>query len=146
METTPRTRYFKTEEVGQKWFVVDASGQTLGRLASRVAHVLRGKHKPQFTPNSDVGDFVIVVNASKVELAANRLEQKELYRNTLYPGGARFTSVKDLLQTRPEVVIEHAVKGMLPKNRLGKRIGMKLKVYGGSDHPHSAQQPEPLKF
>ncbi len=146
METTPRTRFFKTEEVGQKWYVVDASGQTLGRLASRVAHVLRGKHKPQFTPNSDVGDFVIVVNASKVELAANRLEQKELYRNTQYPGGARFTSVKDLLQTRPEVVIEHAVKGMLPKNRLGKRIGMKLKVYGGSDHPHSAQQPEPLKF
>lgn len=146
METTPRTRFFKTEEVGQKWYVVDASGQTLGRLASGVAHVLRGKHKPQFTPNADVGDFVIVVNASKVALADSRMDQKELYRNTLYPGGARFTAVKDLLQTRPEVVIEHAVKGMLPKNRLGKRIGMKLKVYGGSDHPHSAQQPEPLKF
>ena len=146
METTPRTRFFKTEEVGQKWYVVDAAGQTLGRLASRVAHILRGKHKPQFTPNADVGDFVIVVNAAKIELASKRLEQKELYRNTLYPGGARFAAVKELLQTRPEIVVEHAVKGMLPKNRLGKRIGMKLKVYGGSDHPHVAQQPEPLKF
>ena len=146
METTPRTRFFKTEEVGQKWYVVDATGQTLGRIASRVAHVLRGKHKPQFTPNADVGDFVIVVNAGKVVLTGNRLEQKELYRNTLYPGGARFTGVRELLQTRPEIVIEHAVKGMLPKNRLGKRVGMKLKVYGGSEHPHAAQQPETLKF
>ncbi len=146
VETTPRTRFFKTEEVGQKWYVVDAAGQTLGRLASEIAHVLRGKHKPQYTPNADVGDFVIVVNASQIQLTGKRLDQKELYRNTLYPGGARFTAVKELIKSRPEVVVEHAVKGMLPKTRLGRRIGMKLKVYGGSDHPHTAQRPEPLKF
>lgn len=146
METSPKTKFFKTEDVGQKWYVVDASGQTLGRIASKVAHILRGKHKPQFTPNADVGDFVIVVNAAKIDLAGKRLEQKQLYRNSLYPGGQRFTYVKELLQTRPDFVVEHAVKGMIPKTKLGRRIFQKLKVYGGADHPHAAQNPETLKF
>ena len=146
METTPKTKFYSTEEVGRKWYVVDAAGQTLGRIASRVAHVLRGKHKPQFTPNADVGDFVIIVNAEKVELTGKRLELKQLYHNTLYPGGDRFVGVRDLMKTRPEIVMEHAVKGMIPKNRLGRRMIKKLKVYRGNEHPHAAQQPEPLKF
>ncbi|MEX2116514.1 MAG: 50S ribosomal protein L13 [Bacteroidota bacterium] len=144
METSPRTRFFKPEEVQQKWYVVDASGQTLGRIASQVARVLRGKHKPHFTPNFDVGDFVVVINAEKVLLTGKRVELKQLYHNTLYPGGARFESVWDLLITKPERVMEHAVKGMLPHNRLGRKIFKKLKVYKGDQHPHAAQKPEPM--
>ncbi len=146
METSPRTEFFKSEDVQQKWYVVDASGKTLGRIASQVARVLRGKHKPQFTPNADVGDFVVVVNAEKVMLTGNRIEMKQLYHNTLYPGGARFESVRDLLKTKPEYVMEHAVKGMLPHTRLGRKIFKKLKVYRGDKHPHVAQRPEPLPF
>jgi large subunit ribosomal protein L13 len=144
METSPRTRFFKPEEVQQKWYVVDASGQTLGRIASQVARVLRGKHKPHFTPNFDVGDYVVVINAEKVIVTGKREELKQLYHNTLYPGGARFESVRDLLVTKPEVVMEHAVKGMLPHNRLGRKIFKKLKVYKGDKHPHAAQMPEPM--
>ena len=146
METAPRTRFFKTSDAQQKWYVVDASGQTLGRIASHVAHILRGKHKPIFTTNADVGDFVVVINAEKVELTGKRVEKKELYHNTGYPGGARFESFKDLMKTKPEFVVEHAVKGMLPHNRLGRRIGMKLKVYRGASHPHAAQHPETMSF
>ena len=146
METSPRTRFFKPGEVEQKWYVVDASGQTLGRIASRVAHVLRGKHKPHFTPNFDLGDFVVVINAEKVVVTGKREELKELYHNTLYPGGARFKSVRDLLKVRPEVVMEHAVKGMLPHNKIGRKIFKKLKVYRGDQHPHAAQKPEPLSL
>lgn len=146
METSPNTRFFKPEEVGQKWYLVDAEGKTLGRIASQVARVLRGKHKPQFTPNFDVGDFVVVINAEKVIVTGRREELKELYHNTLYPGGARFESFRNLIKRRPEHVMEHAVKGMLPHNRLGRRMGQKLKVYAGDKHPHSAQQPEPLQF
>ncbi|MBI2618893.1 MAG: 50S ribosomal protein L13 [Ignavibacteriales bacterium] len=144
METSPRTRFFKPGEVEQKWFVVDATGKTLGRVASQVARVLRGKHKPQFTPNFDLGDFVVVINAEKVQLTGKREELKQLYHNTLYPGGARFRSVRDLLQSRPEEVMEHAVRGMLPHNRLGRKIFRKLKVYRGESHPHAAQKPEQL--
>lgn len=144
METSPRTRFFKPEEVQQKWYVVDAAGQTLGRIASQVARVLRGKHKPHFTPNFDVGDYVVVINAEKVIVTGKREELKQLYHNTLYPGGARFESVRDLLVTKPEVVMEHAVKGMLPHNRLGRKIFKKLKVYKGDKHPHAAQMPEPM--
>ena len=144
MESSPRTRFFKDEEVPQKWFVVDASGKTLGRVASRIAHIIRGKHKTTFTPNADLGDFVVVINAEKVVLAGKRQELKEYYHNTLYPGGARFESFKNVLKTKPEVVLEHAVKGMLPHNRLGRRMMKKLKVYAGSEHPHKAQQPEAL--
>ena len=146
METSPRTHFFKPEEVEQKWYVVDASGQTLGRIASQVARVLRGKHKPQFTPNFDIGDFVVVINAEKVLVTGKREELKQLYHNTLYPGGARFESVRDLLATKPEMVMEHAVKGMLPHNRLGRKIFKKLKVYKGEKHPHAAQKPEPMSL
>lgn len=144
METSPRTRFFKPEEVQQKWYIVDASGKTLGRVASGVARLLRGKHKPQFTPNFDLGDFVIVINAEKVAMTGKREELKQLYHNTLYPGGARFESFRDLIQRKPEFVMEHAVRGMLPHNRLGRKIARKLKVYRGSEHPHTAQKPETL--
>ncbi|MBI4429685.1 MAG: 50S ribosomal protein L13 [Ignavibacteriales bacterium] len=146
METSPKTKFFKQSEVPQKWFVVDAQGKTLGRIASQVARILRGKHKPTFTPNADVGDYVVVVNADKVHVTGKRTELKEFYRNTGYPGGARFTKFKELIETRPEWVFEHAVKGMIPHNRLGRRIIQKLKVYRGSSHPHSAQKPESLSL
>lgn len=145
MKTSPTTIFFKKEDADRKWFVVDASDKTLGRLASHVAHVLRGKHKPQFTPNNDVGDFVVVVNVEKVKLSGKREELKTLFHNTGYPGGGRMESVRELLKTRPETVMEHAVKGMIPKNRLGRQMIKKLKVYRGPEHPHAAQKPEELK-
>jgi len=137
------TRSVRSNEVERRWWVVDASGQTLGRLASRVAALIRGKHKPSFTPHVDCGDFVIVVNADKVVLKGKRAEQKQYFRYTGYPGGARFEKVADLLARNPAKVIEHAVYGMLPKNRLGRRMRLKLKVYAGASHPHQAQKPEP---
>ena len=138
------TYFFKQSEVEQKWYLVDAQGQTLGRLATQVAKVLRGKHKPVFTPNIDAGDFVIVVNAEKIKLTGKRTELKEYFHYTGYPGGAVFDSFKDLVKKNPQRVIEHAVKGMLPHNRLGKKIIKKLKVYSGVEHPHMAQKPEAL--
>jgi large subunit ribosomal protein L13 len=146
VNTSPKTRFFKPEEVNQKWYLVDANGKILGRLASHVARLLRGKHKPKFTPNHDLGDFVVVINAEKVKLLGKRPELKELFHNTGYPGGARFESFKELIKTKPEKVMEHAVKGMLPHNRLGRQIFKKLKVYRGSQHPHAAQRPEPISF
>ena len=142
METAPKTKFFKSEDANQKWFIVDVSGKTLGRVASKIAHIIRGKHKTTFTPNNDLGDFVVVINAEKVVVTGKREELKEYYHNTLYPGGARLESFKDVIQRKPEEVVEHAVKGMLPHNRLGRRMFKKLKVYVGSSHPHSAQQPE----
>ncbi|TCS94153.1 50S ribosomal protein L13 [Hazenella coriacea] len=137
-----RTTYMaKPLEVERKWYVVDAKGKTLGRLATEVATLLRGKHKPQFTPHVDTGDFVIVINASQVELTGKKLEQKMYYRHTGYPGGLRATSAGDLRATRPERMIELAVKGMLPKGTLGRQQLKKLKVYASSEHPHEAQQP-----
>ncbi len=144
MKILNKTRAFKAEEVGKKWFIVDAGGKTLGRVASQVARILRGKHKPQFTPNADVGDFVIVVNVEKVRVTGKRVELKEYFHNTGYPGGARWEKFKELIQTKPEVVFEKAVKGMLPHNRLGRKMFMKLKVYRGSSHPQVAQKPETL--
>ncbi len=138
------THFFTNEEVDKKWFLVDADGKTLGRLASKVAHILRGKHRPTFTPNSDVGDFVIVVNADKIKLTGRRPELKKYFHYTGYPGGAVFEDFKDMMKTKPEKVIYHAVKGMIPHNRLGKRVASKLKVYAGPNHPHSAQTPEKL--
>lgn len=146
MEISPKTRFFKPAEVQQKWYLVDASGHTLGRIASRVAHLLRGKHKPAFTPNNDLGDYVVIVNVEKVRLTGKRTELKKLYHNTGYPGGARFESFKELIKTKPEFVMEHAIKGMLPHNRLGRKIFKKLKVYRGAQHPHTAQQPESISF
>ena len=138
------TYFFKQSEVEQKWYLVDAQGQTLGRLATQVAKVLRGKHKPVFTPNIDAGDFVIVVNAEKIKVTGKRTELKEYFHYTGYPGGAVFQSFKDMVKKNPQRVIEHAVKGMLPHNRLGKKIIKKLKVYPGVEHPHTAQKPEAL--
>lgn len=136
------TRSVKAEEVERKWWVVDASGQTLGRLASQVAKLLRGKHKPIFTPHVDCGDFVIVVNPEKIKVKGRRYDLKEYFHYTGYPGGERFEKFKDLLQRKPEFIIRHAVWGMLPKNRLGRKIIKKLKVYRGPSHPHSAQKPQ----
>ena len=146
MNTSPKTRFFKQQDLQQKWYLVDANGQTLGRIASHVAHILRGKHKPEFTPNHDLGDFVVIVNSEKVKLTGKRPELKELFHNTGYPGGARFESFKELIKTNPEKVMEHAVKGMLPHNRLGRQMFKKLKVYRGAQHPHAAQKPQPISF
>ncbi|MDQ3804051.1 MAG: 50S ribosomal protein L13 [Acidobacteriota bacterium] len=128
----------------RKWYVVDADGQTVGRLATEVARVLTGKNKPQYTPFLDTGDHVIVINARKAVFKGSKAEQKVYHHHTLYPGGLRSISVKDQFAKHPERVIELAVRGMLPKNKLGKAMAKKLKVYGGAEHPHAAQRPEPL--
>ncbi len=140
------TYSFKQDEVQQKWYLVDASGQTLGRVASRIAHLLRGKHKPIFTTNVDCGDYVVVVNAEKVKIAPKREELKTYFHQTLYPNGGTTESLKQVMRTKPERVLEHAVKGMIPHNRLGARVFKKLKIYTGPNHPHKAQKPEPIKF
>lgn len=139
-----KTSSAKSHEIERKWFVIDAQGQTLGRLATRVATVLRGKHKPIYTPHIDCGDYVIVVNADKINVTGQKLDQKMYYRHSGYPGGLKQVSLRRQLQTHPERVIEAAVRGMLPKNRLGRKMFKKLKVYDGPDHPHQAQQPGPL--
>ncbi len=141
-----RTYSAKEGENKKSWYIVDADGQTVGRLATEVARVLRGKHKAVFTPHIDTGDFVVVINAAKVKMTGKRMDQKEYYHNTLYPGGARFDKFKDVRAKNPDRIIESAVKGMLPKSSLGKAVGMKLKVYSGSEHPHEAQQPKVLKI
>ncbi len=130
--------------VDRKWWVIDAEGKTLGRLASQIATVLRGKNKPTFTPHVDTGDFVIVVNAKKVVLTGNKLNQKQYVRHSGEPGGFRAESYGDLIERKPELPITKAVKGMLPKNILGRALITKLKVYAGPDHPHAAQKPQPL--
>lgn len=136
------TKSIRKEDVESKWYIIDAADQTLGRIASQVAFILRGKHKPSYTPHVDCGDFVIVINAEKVQVQGKRAEMKEYFRYTGYPGGGRFTTFKDAIAQKPAFVIEHAVKGMLPKNRLGAVINKKLKVYAGAEHPHKAQKPE----
>lgn len=136
------THFFKTTDTVQKWHLIDAQGKTLGRISSEVASLLRGKHKPTFTPNADLGDHVIVVNAAKVRLTGKRQELKEYFHYTGYPGGATFVKFQDLIKKNPERVFEHAIKGMLPHNRLGRQIIKKLKVYAGAEHPHQAQLPE----
>ncbi|EXX88986.1 50S ribosomal protein L13 [Paenibacillus darwinianus] len=132
----------KPNEVERKWFVIDAEGKTLGRLASEAAALIRGKHKPQFTPHVDTGDFVIVINAEKIVLTGKKLSDKKYYRHSMYPGGLKVTSAGDLLKKFPERVLEFAIHGMLPKNRLGDKMKLKLKVYAGPEHPHQAQNPE----
>ena len=129
----------------RNWVVVDASGQTLGRLATQIADTLRGKRKPEYTPHCDVGDFVIVVNADKIAVTGKKREEKLYYRHSGYPGGLRTRTLDEMLLRRPEEVIRKAVKGMLPRNRLGRAQLRKLKVYAGPDHPHAAQQPEPME-
>jgi large subunit ribosomal protein L13 len=136
----------KVAEIERRWYVVDAEGQTLGRLATQIATILRGKHKPMYTPHLDVGDYVIVINAEKVEITGAKEEQKQYYRHSGYPGGIYQTSYRDMLRKHPERVIEAAVKGMLPHTNLGRDQLKKLKVYAGPTHPHTAQQPEVLSF
>jgi large subunit ribosomal protein L13 len=128
------------------WLVVDATGQTLGRLATQIATTLRGKHKPEYTPHVDTGDFVIVVNAEKVWVTGNKRADKRYYRHSGYPGGIKERTLQEMLDRRPEEVIRHAVKGMLPRNRLGRKQLTKLKVYAGPDHPHVAQKPAPMEI
>ena len=132
--------------VNKEWIVVDAEGEILGRLSSQIAKVIRGKHKPSYTPHVDCGDNVIVINADKVKLTGNKLEDKEYQRYTGYPGGQRFASPKQLLATHPTRIIEAAVRGMLPKNRLGRALFKNLYVYAGNEHPHAAQNPKTVKF
>ena len=140
-----KTFSLRKEDVTRRWFVVDAAGQPLGRLASRVAQILRGKHKPTFTPHLNGGDCVVVVNAARVKLTGRKLEQKRYFRHTGYMGHERFSPVKNVLEKRPERVIEKAVWGMLPKTTLSRqKVKQMLKVYAGPEHPHAAQQPEPL--
>jgi len=134
----------KASEVDRRWFVVDAEGKSLGRLASQIATILRGKNKPIYTPHADTGDFVIVINAEKVQLTGQKLDQKHYYRHLGRPGGMLDIPYRALLQKRPTLAVEKAVKGMLPKNPLGRQMGTKLKVYGGTQHPHAAQKPQPL--
>jgi large subunit ribosomal protein L13 len=136
------TRFIKPEDANQKWYLVDANGQTLGRMASKIARIIRGKNKPLFTPNTDTGDFVVVINAEKVKVTGKREQLKDYKRHSGYPGGQKITSYQDMLTKKPEFVIENAVKGMLPKTRLGNKLIKKLKVYAGDKHPHSAQNPE----
>lgn len=136
-----KTFMAKPEEVERQWYVIDADGQTLGRLSSEVAAILRGKHKPTYTPHVDTGDFVIIINAEKIQLTGNKLLQKKFRHHTGFPGGLKEVDYKTLMAKRPERAIEAAVKGMLPHNRLGAAMFSKLKVYKGSEHPHQAQKP-----
>jgi len=139
--------YMATPQTAEReWFVVDAEGQTLGRLASRIATILRGKHKPTYTPHVDTGDFVVVVNAEKVRLTGNKLDQKMYWRHSGYPGGIKGRTARQMLERKPEDVLRLAVKGMLPKNILGRNMLRKLKIYAGPEHPHQAQQPRPLEL
>lgn len=141
-----KTYVAKEHEITKKWYVVDAKGKVLGRLATQIAMRLRGKHKAVFTPHADTGDFVVVVNADKLSLTGNKWKDKVYYRHSGYIGGLKSTSARDLLRKRPEEVLRFAVKGMLPKNSLGRRQLTKLKIYAGPNHPHEAQQPESLEI
>jgi large subunit ribosomal protein L13 len=141
-----KTYAVKASEVERDWWVVDAEGANLGRLASEIAQILRGKHKPTFTPSMDVGDFVIVINADKIAVTGTKMQDKKYYRYSLYPGGLRERSLAEMLDRYPERVITYAVRGMLPKGRLGRKLIKKLKVYAGHTHPHAAQQPKVLEF
>lgn len=141
-----RTYTARAEDMEREWFLVNAEGKTLGRLAAEIARVLRGKHKPIYTPHLDCGDYVIVVNAEKVRVTGRKLDQKMYYRYTGYPGGIKSINLRDQLQKHPERVLQAAVRGMLPKNRLGRKMLRKLKVYAGDSHPHQAQQPKVLEL
>ncbi len=141
-----RTYSAKPSEITRDWFVVNADGVALGRLSTEIAKILRGKHKPQFTPHIDTGDFVVVVNAAKVKMTGNKQDQKVYYRHSGYPGGLKKKPVAKVMARKPEETVLHAVKGMLPHNKLGRAVFKKLKVYPGADHPHGAQNPKELSI
>lgn len=141
-----KTYYAKPNEVEREWLLIDAEDQVLGRVASKAAQILKGKHKPQYTPHVDTGDFVVVINADKIRVTGVKATDKEYYRHSGYPGGLKCETFQEAMEKHPERVIEHAVKGMLPKNTLGRAMAKKLKVYAGSKHPHMAQQPREIKM
>ncbi len=141
-----RTYIPKANDIDRKWWVADAEGQRLGRLATRIATILRGKHRPIYTPHLDTGDFVIIVNADKIVVTGRKLDQKTYFSHSTYPGGSRFRSMRQVMNSKPELVVRKAVWGMLPHNRLGRKLIRKLKIYSGPDHPHEAQQPVKLEL
>jgi len=134
------------DDINKKWVLFDAEGQILGRLASRVATILRGKHKPEFTPHMDTGDNVIVINAEKIELSGDKMQEKQYFRHTGYPGGERFTTAEEKMEKDPTFLIRNAVKGMLPKNKLSRKLMSNMRIYAGPEHPHEAQQPEKIEL
>ena len=141
-----KTYYAKPNEVAREWLLIDAQDQVLGRVASKAAHILRGKHKPTYTPHVDTGDFVVIINADMIRVTGKKLTDKEYYRHSGYPGGLKCETFEEAMEKHPERVSEHAVKGMLPKNTLGRAMAKKLKVYAGAEHPHMAQQPREIKM
>ena len=145
-ETVVKTYYAKPNEVERAWVLIDAEDQVLGRVATRAAQILKGKHKPQYTPHVDTGDFVVIVNAEKVRVTGAKAQEKAYYRHSGFPGGLKEESFQQAMEKHPERIIEHAVKGMLPKNTLGRAMGKKLKVYVGPDHPHTAQNPTKIEM
>jgi large subunit ribosomal protein L13 len=146
MESNMITQSLRKEDTDRKWVLIDARDVVLGRLSSQVASLLRGKHKPSFTPHVDNGDNVVIINAALVKLTGRKAEKKTYFRYTGWPGGDRFRTYEEMHASRPEVIIQHAVKGMLPKNRLGRKMIKKLHVYAGAEHPHTAQKPEAIKL
>ena len=140
-----KTYYAKPNEVEREWVLIDAEDQVLGRVATKAAHILKGKHKPQYTPHVDTGDFVVIINADKIRVTGVKATDKEYYRHSGYPGGLKCETFAEAMEKHPERVIEHAVKGMLPKNTLGRAMAKKLKVYAGAEHPHMAQKPKEMK-
>ncbi|CAM2767780.1 MULTISPECIES: 50S ribosomal protein L13 [Slackia] len=141
-----KTYYAKPQEVEREWVLIDATDQVLGRVATKAATILKGKNKPQYTPHVDTGDFVIIINADKIRVTGTKVTSKEYYRHSGHPGGLKKETFQEAMEKHPERVIEHAVKGMLPKNTLGRAMGMKLKVYAGAEHPHAAQKPREIKI
>ena len=141
-----KTYYAKPQEVEREWVLIDATDQVLGRVATKAATILKGKNKPQYTPHVDTGDFVIIINADKIRVTGTKVTSKEYYRHSGHPGGLKKETFQEAMEKHPERVIEHAVKGMLPKNTLGRAMGMKLKVYAGAEHPHVAQKPREIKI
>jgi large subunit ribosomal protein L13 len=144
LKLTQQTVSVRKEDVQRKWYIVDADGETVGRISSKIASVLRGKHKPTYTPHTDTGDYVIIINAEKARFTGNKMAQKVYLTFSLHPGGQKSILAKDLLVKKPIKIMEEAIKGMLPKNKLGRAMYKKLFVYAGAEHPHSAQKPEPL--
>ncbi|MFS0874199.1 50S ribosomal protein L13 [Paenibacillus xylanilyticus] len=138
-----RTTYMaKPNEVERQWHIIDAEGKTLGRLASEAAALIRGKHKPQFTPHVDTGDFVVIINAEKIVLTGKKMQDKKYYRHSMHPGGLKVTTAEEMVKNKPERMLELAVRGMLPKTRMGEKMKLRLKAYRGTEHPHAAQKPE----
>ena len=145
MEDNVKTYYAKPGEVEREWVLIDAQDQILGRVATKAATILKGKHKPQYTPHVDTGDFVVIINADKIRLSGTKAGKKEYFRHSGFPGGLRMETFAEAMEKHPERVLEHAVKGMLPKNTLGRAMGKKLKVYAGPEHPHMAQKPRTIE-